>query len=396
MATVCFYFQVHQPCRLRRYSIFNADHQYFDHEKNEQICQKVAHKCYKPAMSLLLDLIEVHDKRFRCSFSVSGIALEQFEQYSPEVLELLHRLNDTGCVEFLAETYYHSLAFLYSRAEFARQIKMHEQKIGELFGQQPSVFRNTELIYNNEVARFAANMGFKGVVCEGVDRLLGHRSPAFLYLPPNLSTPVLLLKNYRLSDDIAFRFGNRAWPEWPLTADRFANWINDINGTGYVANLFMDFETLGEHQWEDTGIFHFLEDLPGKVMSRPGNDFATVSEVIDRFPTSGEYDVPQLTSWADTERDLSAWLGNSMQSNALTEIYRLESAVVAKGDPELLDDWRRLQTSDHFYYMCTKYFADGDVHKYFIPYDSPYDSYINFMNVMDNLRGRLRMASVAS
>ena len=396
MATVCFYFQVHQPYRLRRYSIFNTDHLYFDESKNEEVCRKVANKCYKPAMNLLLDMIRQHEGRFRFSFSLTGTVLEQFERYTPEVMDVLRRLNDTGCVEFLAETYYHSLAFLYSRAEFARQIKMHSQRMNELFGQEPKVFRNTELVYNNEVARFAANMGFKGVLCEGVDRLLGHRSTAFLYLPPKMAAPVLLLKNHRLSDDIAFRFGNRAWPEWPLTADRFARWVHDINGTGYVANLFMDFETLGEHQWEDTGIFRFLEDLPGKVMSLRDNDFLKVSEAIDRYPTSGEYDVPQLTSWADTERDLSAWLGNSMQSNALTEIYRLESAVLAKGDPVILEDWRKLQTSDHFYYMCTKYFADGDVHKYFNPYDSPYDSYINFMNVLDNLRGRLRMASVAS
>jgi len=395
MAQVCFYFQIHQPYRLRRYSIFDTSFEYFDDEQNAEVCRKVARKCYLPANALLLDMIERNEGRFRFSMSLTGVVLDAFEEYCPEVLDSLHRLNETGCVEFLAETYYHSLAFLYSRAEFAKQIQMHGEKIFSLFGQQPRVFRNTELVYNNELARFAANMGFVGVVCEGVDRLLAGRSPAFLYRPPEMDEPVLLLKNHRLSDDIAFRFSDRSWPKWPLTAERFAGWVNDINGCGYIANLFMDFETLGEHQWAETGIFEFLADLPGKVMHGGGNGFLTVSEAIGDFPTTDEYDVPQLISWADTERDLSAWLGNSMQANALAELYRLESAVLARGDEQLLHDWRRLGTSDHFYYMCTKYFADGDVHKYFNPYDSPYDSYINFMNVLDNLRSRLRMSSVA-
>jgi alpha-amylase len=389
MASVCFYFQVHQPDRLRSYSVFDTDCDYFDDEKNAAICRKVAHKSYLPAGELLLDLVRRHEGRFRFSMALSGMVLDQFEAYCPDVIDLLHRLNDTGCVEFLAETYYHSLAFLYSRSEFSRQVEMHRGKVKDLFGQTPRVFRNTELIYNNEIAHFVANMGFDAVLCEGVDRLLGDRSSAFLYHPPKLERVALLLKNYRLSDDVAFRFGDRNWSYWPLTAERFAGWVDQVNGNGYLVNLFMDFETLGEHQWADTGIFAFLSELPGRVMATGKNDFKTLSEAVDAYPKDGAYDVPQLTSWADTERDLSAWLGNPMQSNALAELFRLEPDVRASGDEAVLSDWRRLQASDHFYYMCTKYFADGDVHKYFNPYESPYDSYINFMNVLDNLRGRL-------
>jgi len=391
LSSLCFYFQVHQPSRLRRYSVFDTDSNYFDDHKNGEICRKVANKCYLPANRLILDLIRRYEGRFCVSYSLTGVVIEQFERYAPEVLESFQELNDTGCVEFLAETYYHSLSFLYSREEFEQQVRLHQAKIEELFGQRPVVFRNTELIYNNDLAHFVKGMGFRGIICEGADHLLGYRSPNYLYCPPNADSIVLLLKNYRLSDDIAFRFSNRDWGEWPLTADKFASWAEQVNGNGYTINLFMDYETLGEHQWEDTGIFEFLQHLPAKILQHPDNDFKTPSEVIEAYPLSGEYDVPHMVSWADTERDLSAWLGNAMQSNALHELYRLEPEIRAMDDPDVLRDWRMLQTSDHFYYMCTKYFADGDVHKYFNPYESPYDSYINFMNVMDNLRSRLRV-----
>ncbi|NLX13757.1 MAG: polysaccharide deacetylase family protein [Phycisphaerales bacterium] len=391
MASVCFYFQVHQPFRLRRYSVFDTSTDYFDEVKNAEICRKVSRKCYLPANRMILDMIRRHGGRFRVSYSLTGVVLDQFERYAPEVLDSLHELNATGCVEFLAETYYHSLSFLYSRNEFAEQIRLHGDKIQQLFGQRPTVFRDTELIYNNDLSHFIESLGFRGVICEGVDHILGYRSPNFSYRAPNTRDIVLLLKNYRLSDDIAFRFSNRGWKEWPLTAEKFAYWVNQVNGNGYTVNLFMDYETLGEHQWEDTGIFDFFRHLPEEVFRYSDNDFLTPSEVIDRYPVAGEYDVPHMISWADTERDLSAWLGNAMQSNALHELYRMESEIKNSGDPGLIEDWRKLQTSDHFYYMCTKYFADGDVHKYFNPYDSPYDSYINFMNVLDNVRGRLRI-----
>jgi len=389
MASVTFYFQVHQPFRLRRYGIFDSGTNYFDDDVNAEICRKVADKCYLPANAVMLELIRAHEGRFRVSYSITGMAIEQFRRFCPEVLDSFTALAETGCVEFLAETYYHSLAFLYRRDEFIDQTRMHRELMGELFGQKPRVFRNTELTYNNDVAEVVEGMGFDAVLTEGADHILGYRSPNFVYCPPNCRRLRLLLKNYRLSDDIAFRFGNRSWKEWPLTAEKFAGWVNQINGNGYLCNLFMDYETFGEHQWADTGIFEFLRALPEKIMTVGDNDFVTVSEAIDRYPASGELDVPHMISWADTERDISAWLGNSMQANALYELYALTDEVRASGDPELIEDWRKLQTSDHFYYMCTKYFADGDVHKYFNPYQSPYDSYINYMNILDSIRARL-------
>jgi len=390
MASVCFYFQVHQPYRLRRYSVFDTDRHYFDEYKNAEICRKVAHKCYLPANRTFLDAIRRHDGRFRIAYSITGVALDQFQQYAPEVLDTLHELNATGSVEFLDETYHHTLSFLYSREEFRQQVELHRRKIKDLFGQEPRVFRNTELIYNNDLAHFVSHMGYDAILSEGADHVLGYRSPNYVYRPPHAPKLKLLLKNYRLSDDIAFRFSNRAWEQWPLTAEKFAQWVNQINGNGFVCNLFMDYETFGEHQWADTGIFDFVRHMPDEILKLRDNDFLTPSQVIDRHDAVGEIDVPHMISWADTERDLSAWLGNAMQSNALHELYKLEGAVKEKGDPELLSDWRRLGTSDHFYYMSTKYWADGDVHKYFSPYESPYDGYINFMNVLDNVQARIR------
>ncbi len=393
MASVCFYFQVHQPYRLRHYSVFDSDNNYFDDYKNGEICRKVANKCYLPANRLILDLIHRYNGQFKVSYAITGVALDQFEEYCPEVLSTFHALADTGCVEFISETYYHSLSFLYSKDEFAHQVRMHRKRIQELFGQTPRIFRNTELIYNNELAEYINDMGYEGIICEGADHIMGFRSPNYVYTPPGQNNIKMLTKNYRLSDDIAFRFSNQDWAEWPLTAPKFANWVHDVNGNGFTVNLFMDYETLGEHQWEDTGIFDFLNHMPGEVLKHPDNDFKTPSEVIDSYDAMGDLNVPYMISWADMERDLSAWLGNAMQSNALYEIYQLEGAVKATGDESLIEDWRKLQTSDHFYYMCTKWFADGDVHKYFNPYDSPYDSYINFMNVMDNLQSRCRNAA---
>ncbi|HOO18056.1 MAG: glycoside hydrolase family 57 protein [Phycisphaerae bacterium] len=389
MASVCFYFQVHQPFRLRRFSVFDRSSDYFDDERNRQICRKVAEKCYLPANAVIEELATRYAGRFRVAYSLTGCVIDQFRLYAPEVLESFQRLARTGAVEFLSETYYHSLSLLYSREEFAEQVALHRRTVQELFGQTPRVFRNTELIYSNDLARIAAQMGYNVVLCEGADNLLGYRSPTYLYTAPDGIPVRLLLKNYRLADDIAFRFGNKNWSEWPLTADKFARWVDQINGHGYVVNLFMDYETFGEHQWAETGIFEFLRHMPSELFKLPGNDFKSPSECAATYPASGEYDVPHLISWADTERDLSAWLGNAMQSNALHELYKLEPAVKACGDPTILRDWRRLQSSDHFYYMCTKFLADGTVHQYFNPYDSPYDSYINFMNVLDHLRSRL-------
>lgn len=390
MASVCFYFQMHQPYRLRRYSVFDTEPSYFDTARNAEILQKIAGRCYVPAARRLLELIQKHDGAFRISLSMTGVLTDQLRRHAPEAVELLQAMARTGCVEFLNETYHHSLAFLYSRDEFADQLDLHRRMIEELFEQTPRVFRNTELIYNNDVAHYVAGLGrFDGALAEGADSVLNGRAPTTVFTPPHASLK-LLLKHYRLSDDIAFRFSNRAWPQWPLTAEKFADWIGNLDETAddALANLFMDFETFGEHQWEQTGIFDFLDALPGEVLKRKGHRFATVSEALASQEPSGEFDAPHMISWADTERDLSAWLGNAMQSNALHELYKLEQPIKQADDPTLLEDWRRLSTSDHFYYMCTKYFADGDVHKYFNPYESPYDSYINFMNVLDNLRTR--------
>lgn len=397
MASVCFYFQVHQPYRLRHYTIFDTDTNYFDEYKNSQVCRKVAGKCYLPTNRLMLDLIRQHEGRFKIAYSITGVVLDQFKEYAPEVLASFQELAETGCVEFLGETYYHSLSFLFSPREFAAQIEAHKKTIQDLFGQTPRVFRNTELVYNNGLAEAIERIGgFEAVLAEGADHILGWRSPNFVYRPPNVKGIKLLLKNYRLSDDIAFRFSNRGWREWPLGAEKFGQWVNAVNGNGNTVNLFVDYETFGEHQWEDTGIFEFLRHLPGEILRNPDNDFKTPGEVARAYPAMDVVDVPHLVSWADTERDLSAWLGNPMQHNAIRELYNLEATIKASEDPEVLAAWRRLQTSDHFYYMCTKWFADGDVHKYFNPYDSPYDSYINFMNVLDHLQSRCGTKSATS
>jgi len=268
-------------------------------------------------------------------------------------------------------------------------VNKHVETIESFFGKKPRVFRNTELLYNNDLAALIESMGnFDAIITEGADHILGPRSPNFVYYPKGCSRVKLLLKNYSLSDDIAFRFSNRDWSQWPLTADKFARWISDVNGNGNVVNLFMDYETFGEHQWKETGIFDFMRHLPEQILKHPDNDFKTPSEIVDCYEPVDTIDVPHLISWADIERDLSAWVGNAMQSNAIHELYRLEKKIKKNGNEKIIADWRKLQTSDHFYYMCTKYFADGDVHKYFNPYDSPYDSYINFMNVLGNLSSR--------
>jgi alpha-amylase len=392
MASVCFYFQVHQPMRLRHYTVFDQHEHYFDDQKNAEICRKVANKCYLPANRVMLELINKYDGRFKIAYGITGVLIEQLCTYSPEVMSTFDALARTGCVEFLAETYYHSLSYLSSHYEFIEQIKKHIKTIENYFGQTPRVFRNTELIYDNDLATLIESMGrFDAIITEGADHILGYRSPNFVYQPLGCKNLKLLLKNYWLSDDIAFRFSNRHWKQWPLTAEKFGNWVSSVNGNGYVVNLFMDYETFGEHQWEDTGIFDFLRHLPEEIFKHPDNDFKTPTEVVQTYQPVGVINVPHLISWADPDRDLSAWLGNAMQSNAIHELYALEERIKRIQDNKLLEDWRRLQASDHFYYMCTKWFADGDVHKYFNPYESPYDAYINFMNILVNLRQRCLM-----
>jgi len=397
---IVLYLHVHQPFRVRHYTIFDAgvDHRYFtapyeDRTSNERIMHKVAEKSYLPTNRRLLQLLNSHPE-FKLSLSITGTAIEQMEMWSPESLQSFKDLCATGRVEIVAETYHHSLAFFYSRSEFEAQVKMHERKIQEVFGQTPKVFRNTELAYNNDLAYWADKAGYKGILAEGWDAVLGWRKPNFVYEPTYTKNIRLLMKNYKLSDDIAFRFGDQNWSEWPLTADKFAHWLNE-SGDATNFNLFMDYETFGEHQWDESGIFSFLEHLPRHWLQGEGNSFMTVSEVIDTYAPVDRVDMPNTVTWADTERDLSAWLGNGMQSSAIHALYALEQTILNTNDLKLIDDWRKLQTSDHFYYMCTKYFNDGDIHAYFSPYANPYDAFIAFMNSYHDMRFRLSEKGIA-
>lgn len=391
---IVLYMHVHQPFRIRHYTVFDSgsNHNYFDSDhksntSNERILKKVAEKSYLPTNARLLQLLE-DNPEFRLSLSITGTVIEQLEKWSPESLESFKRLTETGRVEIVGETYHHSLAFFYSRPEFEMQVDMHKRKIQEIFGQTPQVFRNTELAYNNDLAYWADKAGYKGILAEGWDPILQWRSPNFVYRPNYTDQIRLLLKNYKLSDDIAFRFGDQSWKEWPLTADKFSHWLSeDINATNF--NLFMDYETFGEHQWDESGIFGFLEHLPKEWLKTEGHTFMSVGQAIDSFEPADKIDMPQTVTWADTERDLTAWLGNAMQSTSIRSLYDLQDHIIASNDLALIEDWRKLQTSDHFYYMCTKWFNDGDVHAYFSPYDTPYEAYINFINAYRDLQFRL-------
>ena len=392
---ITLYLHVHQPWRVRDYTIFDTakSHDYFDgngddDRNNRKVFNKVADKSYRPMNALLEKLLTNHPD-FKVSLSITGTFIEQAERWAPDVLDSFRRLVDTGRVEIVAETYYHSLAFFYSREEFVRQVEIHKQKIRTLFGVETSVFRNTELAYNDEMAKWADNYGFKGIMAEGWDPILEWRSPNHVYRPTGTKNISLLLKNYRLSDDLAFRFSNKAWEQWPLTADTYSQWANASITDSPLVNLFMDYETFGEHQWKDTGIFSFFESFVGKWLSNPDNTFYTVSEAIDTNEPAGEISMPETVTWADTERDLTAWLGNTMQQEALRHLYALEHDILRTNDFELIADWRKLQTSDHVYYMCTKWFTDGDVHAYFSPYESPYDAFLYFMNALRDVRFRL-------
>ncbi len=392
MVSVCMYFHAHQPHRLKRYGMFEigVHSDYFDEKANREILDKVSHKCYLPTNTLLKELIEEHKGDFKVSFSITGTILEQLEQFRPDVLESFKELARTGHVEFLSETFHHSLAYLYSKEEFEHQVALHRKKIEEHFDQTPVVFRNTELIFNNDLAIHVEKMGFKGILAEGADHILEWRSPNFVYRPASTQKIKVLLKNYKLSDDIAFRFSNKQWEEHPLSTEKYVSWMNSVNGSGELINLFMDYETFGEHQWEDTGIFEFLRHLPKKVLEHPDNRFVTVSEAVDNHDVRGEFDAHNFISWADLERDLSAWLGNSMQKGSIEKLFSLEKEIKSSGDERLIRDWRYLTTSDHFYYMCTKWFTDGDVHKYFNAFDSPYEGFIAFMNSVHDIELRLK------
>ncbi len=394
MRTVCLYFQVHQPFRFRTYRFFDIgnDHYYYDDYSNESILRKVAEKCYLPANRLLLDLIQKNKGKFKVAFSISGIAIEQFKLYAPDVLDSFKALADTGQVEILAETFAHSLASMKDQDEFRQQVEDHRSLIKELFGQDPKVFRNTELIYSDEIGATVYNMGFKAMLTEGAKHVLGWKSPNYLYcnaIEPRLK---VLLKNFKLSDDIAFRFSNKGWSDYPLTAEKFAEWLKALPKEEETVNLFMDYETFGEHQWAETGIFDFLAALPETVMKKAGYTFSTPSEVASSLQVVSAVHVPNPISWADEERDLSAWLGNEMQKEAFQKLYDLKEKVYKSNNHELLIDYKYLQVSDHFYYMSTKFFSDGAVHSYFNPYNTPYDAFINYMNVLSDFKIRVDAA----
>jgi alpha-amylase len=386
------YFEVHQPMRLNRFSVFNigsnADaSNYFNNKLNHEIFEKVAKKCYLPTNNLLLNLINEFDGKFRISFSLTGTFVEYCERFMPSVIDSLKKLFATGAVDMIEETYFHSLSGLYDDLdEFEEQIRMHRQMIKRLFNYEPKVFRNTEAIYDNRIAKKIGEMGYKGIITEGTDKILGWRSPNYLYRPINSDIKVLL-RNYSLSDDIGFRFSSRHWPGFPLTADKYAHWISRCDGD--LINLFIDYETFGEHQWTETGIFDFLSHLPNEALKHEQLDFVTVSEAVDRYQPVGEIDVPWAISWADEDRDVSTWLGNDMQFACFNELKDIGKKLKKRGDEELLNVWRRLQTSDHLYYVSTKGLEDGDVHAYFSHYDGPYDGFINYMNVLQDLKQKI-------
>lgn len=394
MKSIVLYLHVHQPYRVRHYTIFDAGHahNYFDagfdeRESNERVIRKVAEKSYLPTNKLLLDLLEQHPE-FKLSISITGTVIEQFQAWAPEVLDSFKKLVDTGRVEIVGETYYHSLAFFYSRSEFEHQVDVHKRKIQEIFDYTPTAFRNTELAYNNDLAWWADKAGYKAILAEGWDPILGWRSPNHVYSPEYTDNIKLLLKNYKLSDDIAFRFSESSRSKQPLTADTYAHWLSE-DKEAELYNLFMDYETFGEHQWEDTGIFEFLKSLPTEWLKNHGYNFKTVTEAAQSLPARDKVDMPHTVTWADAERDLTAWLGNSMQRESSQALYQVEDAVLKSGDIQLIADWRKLTTSDHFYYMSTKFFTDGDVHAYFSPYETPYEAFINFMNAWHDLKYRL-------
>jgi alpha-amylase len=397
MLNLVFYFQVHQPFRLRHFNVLDIGKHsnIFDDNANRAIMRKVADKCYLPANELLLNLLEKHDGKFKIAYSITGTAIEQFRLYAPEVLDSFKKLAATGLVEMIGETYYHSLSFLYDTNEFLDQVNMHKYMLKNEFGVKPTTFRNTELIYQDRLSDVIyEEEGFTTILTEGVDRILDWRSPLYAY--KNYSKSLnLLLKYYKLSDDIAFRFSNRDWPEFPLTVDKFVNWVDHLTisekkNRNQFLNLFMDYETFGEHQWSETGIFEFMKHLPAEILKRDFLGFATPSEtqLLSNYQQES-LSFPEPVSWADEERDLSAWLENDMQKNAIETLYELLPKVKQTKNDDLLRITRMLTTSDHFYYMCTKYFQDGDVHKYFSPYDSPDQAYIYFMNALADIEERL-------
>jgi alpha-amylase len=388
---ICLYFQVHQPFRLKRYRFFDLghDHYYYDDFTNESILRKVAEKCYLPANNIILDLIAKHKSKFKITFSLSGMVIDQCRLYAPEVLDSFKKLAETGMVEFLAETHSHSLASLNNKAEFIRQVREHSDILKEYLGVEPTSFRNTELIYSDTIGSWVAEMGFKSILTEGAKHVLGWKSPNYLYCNSVNPRLKVLLRNFVLSDDIAFRFSNRSWNEWPLTTDKYASWLNKIAPKSELVNIFIDYETFGEHNSKETGIFDFLSQLPGAILKKTPFKFMTPSEVAENLQPVSSISIPFPISWADEERDITAWLGNELQNAAFEKLYNLEEKVRNCNYELIKKDWTYLQASDHFYYMCTKFFSDGTIHAYFNPYETPYDAFMNYMNILSDFEIRI-------
>lgn len=384
--SICLYFQVHQPTRLRLYRFFDIgkDSHYYDDFANRTIMRRVAQKCYLPMNKLMLELIQASKGKFKVAYSISGSALEQFQRFTPEVIDSFKALAATGKVEFLAETYYHSLASIASDGEFRHQVEKHAAKIEELFGVKPTAFRNTELIYSNSIGEVVYGMGYKTMLTEGARHIMGWQSPNYVYTGATQPHLKLLLRNYTLSDDIAFRFDANK-----VSAEEYVGWMKENAGEGDLVNLFMDYETFGEHQGAETGVFDFMKELPAAVLKDGTFGFVTPSEAAKKCKPVSDIDVEDPISWADEERDLTAWLGNELQDEAFKKVYAMKEKLAIVGDPDLYEDWGHLQESDHFYYMCTKFFSDGEVHKYFNPYDTPYEAFINYMNVISDFQIRL-------
>ncbi|MDD6976295.1 MAG: glycoside hydrolase family 57 protein [Bacteroidales bacterium] len=390
--SICLYFQVHQPNRLRQYRFFDIgkNSHYYDDFTNRTILRRIAQKCYLPMNELILQQIEEQKGAFKVAFSITGTALEQFDRYCPEVLDSFKKLAATGCVEFLSETYYHSLSSLASESEFKHQVAKHKEAIEKYFGVTPTTFRNTELIYSDSIANMVGDLGFKTILTEGAKHVLGWQSPNYLYKATTKKNQKLLLRNSGLSDDIAFRFSNKGWENWPLTTDKFVSWLK--SGDGEIVNLFMDYETFGEHQAASTGIFDFMKYLPAAVLADGEFEFVTPARAARKHKPVAPLCIPDAISWADEERDTSAWLGNELQNEAFNKLYSLSEKLAILNDAELWSDFGHLQESDHFYYMCTKFFSDGAVHKYFNPYDTPFEAFINYMNVLSDFMLRVDQA----
>lgn len=394
--SICLYFQVHQPTRLRLYRFFDIgkDSHYYDDFANRTILKRIAQHCYLPMNELLLGCIKRNKGAFKAAFSISGSALEQFDRYAPEVIDSFRKLAATGSVEFLAETYYHSLASLDGETEFRHQVEKHARAVEQYFGVEPAAFRNTELIYSDAIGREVHDLGFKVMLAEGARHILGWKSPDYLYCDAAQPKLKLLLRNYSLSDDISFRFSDRGWKDWPLTAGKYLSWLKSSDGD--IVNLFMDYETFGEHQNASTGIFDFMRYLPEVILKDGSFEFVTPSQAAKKHKAIAPLEVPDAISWADEERDVTAWLGNELQQDAFNKLYAQTERLSLVNDPVLWEDFGHLQESDHFYYMCTKFFSDGEVHKYFNPYNTPYEAFINYMNVLSDFIIRIDDAFAVS